>query len=148
MIPKGICLFAVIERSLLDFLNSLRAFLGKENSVNVGKNTSRGNGNSSKKTVQLFIVLDGKSNVTGHNSALLVVAGGVSSQLENLGTKVLENGSKVDGGTGSHAGGVLSLTEVTSDTTDGELKSSLGRSSGALLFSSASLSFSCESSSC
>ena len=59
--------------------------------------------------------------MTGHNTALLVIAGGITGKLEDLSTEVLEDGSKVDGGTGSHTGGVLALTEVTSDTTDGEL---------------------------
>ncbi|EJK52043.1 hypothetical protein THAOC_28729, partial [Thalassiosira oceanica] len=42
----------------------------------------------------------------------------------------------------SHAGGVLALAEVTSDTTDGELKPGLGRRGGGLLLTAASLSFS------
>ena len=94
--------------------------------MNVGQDTTRGNGDSSQKSVEFFVVLDGKGNVARHDTRLLVVTGGVSGKLQNLGTKVLENGSKVDGGTGSHAGGVLSLTEVTSDTTDRKLQASLG----------------------
>jgi len=95
--------------------------------VDVGKNTSRGNGDSSEQLVELLIVLDGKSQMTGHDTALLVITGGVTGKLQDLGAKVLENGSEVDGGTGSHTGGVLALTKVTSDTTDGELKPGLGR---------------------
>ena len=94
--------------------------------MDVGKNTTRGNGDTSEQLVQLLIVLDGKSDVTGHDTALLVVPGSVSGELQDLGAQVLEHGSEVDGGTGSHTGGVLALTKVTSDTSDGELKSSLG----------------------
>ena len=110
--------------------------------MDVGKNSSRSDGNSSEQLVQLLIVLDGKGDVTGHNTGLLVVTGGVTGKLEDLGTEVLEDGGEVDGGSGSHTGGVLALTEVTADTTDGELQSSLGGRAGALLLSAASFSFS------
>ena len=69
---------------------------------------------------------------------------GVAGEREDLGTEVLEDGSEVDGSTGTHAGGVLSLTEVTTDTTDRELKTSLGRGGGGFLLSASSFSFSCE----
>jgi len=122
------CLFSLLGR--------------KEDGVDVGKDTSGSNGDSSEKTVEFLVVLDGKGNVTGHNTALLVVTGGVSGQLENLGAEVLEDGSKVNGGSGSHTGGVLSLSEVTSDTTDGELQTCPGRCGGGLLLTAASFSFS------
>ena len=112
--------------------------------MDVGKDTSRSDGDSAQKTVEFLIVLDGKGDVTRDDTALLVVTGGVSGEFEDLGTEVLKDGGKVDGGSGSHAGGVLSLTEVTSDTTDRELKAGLlaGRDR-ALLGSASSLSFSC-----
>ena len=95
--------------------------------MNVGENSTGGDGDSAEQLIELFIVLDSKSQVTGHNTAFLVVASCVTGKLEDLGAEVLEHGSEVDGGTSSHTGGVLALTEVTSDTTDGELQSSLGR---------------------
>jgi len=110
--------------------------------VDVGEDTTGGDGDISKKLVELLVVLDGEGDVTGDDTALLVVAGGVTGELEDLGTEVLEDGGEVDGGTGTHAGGVLALTEVTADTTDGELKSGLGGRAGGLLLTAASLSFS------
>ena len=110
--------------------------------MDVGQDTTGGDGDVSEETVQLFVVLDGESDVTGHDTRLLVVTGGVSGKLQDLGAQVLQDGGKVHGGTCSHPGGVLALTQVTSDTTDGELKSGLGRSSCGLLFSTASFSFS------
>jgi hypothetical protein len=115
--------------------------LGEKNSVDVGKNTSRGNGDTSKQLVELLVVLDGKGQVTGHDAALLVVTGSVTGKLEDLGAEVLEDGGEVNGGTGSHTGGVLALTEVTSYTADGELQSGLGRRAGLLLLAAASFSF-------
>jgi len=44
----------------------------------------------------LLIVADGELQVTGNNTLLLVVAGGVASKLEDLGSEVLEDCSKVD----------------------------------------------------
>ena len=105
----------------------LAALLGKKDSVDVGKDTSRSDGDSAQKTVEFLIVLDGKGDVTRDDTALLVVTGGVSGEFEDLGTEVLKDGGKVDGGSGSHAGGVLSLTKVTSDTSHWELKSCLCR---------------------
>jgi hypothetical protein len=45
----------------------------------------------------------------------------------------LEDGSKVDGSTGTHSLGVVALLEETVDTTDGELETSLGGSRDGLL---------------
>jgi hypothetical protein len=122
--------------------NLFARLLGEKNSVDVGKDTTGCDGNTSKQLVQLLIVLNGKGDVTGHDTSLLVVTGGIAGKLEDLGTEVLEDGGKVDGCTGSHTGGVLSLTEVTTDTADGELQSSLGRRASGLLFAAASFSFS------
>jgi hypothetical protein len=45
----------------------------------------------------------------------------------------LEDGREVDGSTGTHSLGVVSLLEETVDTTDGELETSLGGSRDGLL---------------
>ena len=111
--------------------------------MNVGKNSASSDSHVAEQLVQLLVVLHGKSDVARHDAALLVVTGGVASELENLGTEVLENGGEVHRGASSHAGGVLALTKVTSDTTDGELQTGLGRRGRALLLSTASFSFSC-----
>jgi hypothetical protein len=61
--------------------------------------------------------------VTRDDAGLLVVTGGVTSQLEDLSGQVLHDGSQVDGGTGTDALCVRSFAEHSMDTTDGELKS-------------------------
>ena len=58
---------------------------------------------------QLLIVADSQLDVAGDDSGLLVVASGVAGQLEHLGGQVLEDGSQVDGGTGTDALGVAAL---------------------------------------
>ena len=111
--------------------------------MDVGEDTSRRDGDAAEQLVQLLVVLDGKGDVTGHDASLLVVAGGVAGKLQDLGAEVLEDGGEVDGSAGAHAGGVLSLAEVTADTANGELESRLrGRGGAGLLLASASLAFS------
>ena len=65
--------------------------------MDVGKDTTGSDGSAAQKSVELLIVADSELNVTGHNSGLLVVLGGVASELENLSGEVLEDGSSVDG---------------------------------------------------
>jgi len=67
--------------------------------VNVGEDTTLGNGDVSEKLVQFLIVADGKLEMAGNDTRLLVVTGGVASKFENLGREVLEDCSKVDGST-------------------------------------------------
>lgn len=95
--------------------------------MNVGQNTTLCNGNVSQQLVQLLIVADGKLEMTGNDTSLLVVTGGVASQLEDFSSEVLENGSKVNGGTSADALSIVALAEKTVDTTNGEGQTSLGR---------------------
>ena len=64
----------------------------KKHGMNVGKNTSRSNGNISKKFIQLLIILDREGNMPGNNTTLFVITGSVSGKLEDFGTEVLEHG--------------------------------------------------------
>jgi len=58
-----------------------------------------GDGDVSKELVQFLIVADGELEMTGNDTGLLVVTSGVSGQLEDFGSEVLEDGGEVDGGT-------------------------------------------------
>ena len=108
-------------------LASLASLLGKEVLVNVGENTTLGDGDVTKKLVQLLIVADGELKMTGDDTGLLVVASGVTSQLEDFGSEVLKNSGEVDGGTGTDTLGVVTLAQKAVDTADGESETSLGR---------------------
>ena len=119
--------------------------LWEEEDVDVGEDTSVSDGGASEKLVELLIVADGELDVSWHNSALLVVLGGVSGELEDLSGEVLKDGSEVHWGTCSDSLGVSSLLQVASDSADWELKSSLGGSGDG---SASSLSFSSFASSC
>jgi len=94
--------------------------------VDVGENTTLGDGDVSEELVQLLVVADGELQVTGDDTGLLVVTSGVTSQLEDFGSEVLEDGSEVDGSTGTDTLSVVALSEKTVDTTDGERETGLG----------------------
>jgi hypothetical protein len=94
--------------------------------VNVGEDTALGDGDVSEKLVQLLIVADGELEMARDNTGLLVIAGSVTGQLEDLSREVLQDGSEVDGSTGTDTLGVVALAEQTVDTTDGESETGLG----------------------
>lgn len=122
------------ERLVLLGLSSLvvlGALLGEQDLVNVGQNTTRGNGDVAEELVQFLVVADGQLKVTGRNGLLLVVSSSVSGQLENFSSQVFQDGSEVDGSTGTNTLGIVSLAEETVDTTNGELESSLIRARGS-----------------
>jgi hypothetical protein len=77
--------------------------------VDVGEDTALGDGHAAKELVELLVVADGQLDVAGDDAGLLVVAGSVAGKLEDLSGEVLEDGSKVHGGTTTDAGGELAL---------------------------------------
>jgi hypothetical protein len=99
---------------------------GKHTLVNVGQDTTLRNGNVTQKLVQLLIVADGELEMTGDDTRLLVVTGSVTGQLENFSSEVLENGSEIDGSTGTDTLSVIALSKQTMDTTHGESQTGLG----------------------
>ena len=96
--------------------------------MDVGEDTTGGDGGAAEKSVELLIVADGELDVTGHNSGLLVVLGGVASELEDLSGEVLKDSGEIDWGASSDSLGPSSSLHVAGDSADWELKSSLGRS--------------------
>jgi len=86
-----------------------------------------GDGDMTKKLVQFLIVADGELKMTRNDTSLLVIAGSVTSQLENFGSEVLKNGSEVDRGTSTNTLSVVSLPQKTMNTTDGESETGLRR---------------------
>jgi hypothetical protein len=67
--------------------------------MDVGQHTSRGNGDTSEQFVQFLIVLHSEGDVTGNDTCLLVVTGGIAGKFENFSTEVFKYGGKVDWGT-------------------------------------------------
>ena len=111
--------FSLLNENLL-----LLGLLGEKDSLDVGEDTTLGNGDSGQELVQLLVVPDGELQVPGDDPGLLVVTGGVACQLEDLSGEVLHDGGQVHGGTGTDTLGVVTLAEQTVDPAHGELESS------------------------
>ena len=60
--------------------------------MGVGEDTALGDG------CGLLVVADGELHVAGCDAGLLLVAGAVAGELEDLGGEVLHDGREVDGG--------------------------------------------------
>ena len=100
--------------------------------MDVGKNTTLGNGYSSQKLVQLLIVTDGELKMAGVDPLLLVVTGSVAGQLKDLSGEVLHHGSQVDRGASTNTLRVVAVLEETVNATNRELKSCASRSALSL----------------
>ena len=98
--------------------------------VDVGQNTTLGDGDVSEKLVQLLIVADGELEVTRDDTGLLIVTSGVASKLEDFGSQVLEDSGEVDRSAGTDTLSVVALAEETVDTTNGERETGLGGTAG------------------
>ena len=85
-------------------MHSLLLDLLDEGVVDHGEDSTGSDGAGSHESVELLVVSDGELEVSWHDSASLVVLGGVSSELEDLSGEVFEDGGHVDGGTGSNSG--------------------------------------------
>ena len=102
--------------------------LGEKDSLDVGQDTTLGDGDTCEKLVELLVVPYSELKVTGDDPGLLVVTGSVAGQLEDLSSEVLHDGSQVDRCSSTDSFGVVSLAEESVDTTDGELETRSGRS--------------------
>ena len=98
--------------------------LGEKDSLDVGKDTTLSDGDSREELVQFLVITDGELEMSWDDSGLLVVTGGVTSQLEDLSSEVLEDGSQVDGSASTDSLRVVSLAKESVNTTNRELKTS------------------------
>ncbi len=111
-----------MEATICHLLCGLLGLLGKKHSLDVGQDTSLGNGDAREQLVQLLVVTDGELQVTGNDPALLVVAGSIACQLQDLSGQVFHDSSEVHWGTCTNSLGIVALPQVTMDTSHGELK--------------------------
>jgi hypothetical protein len=99
-----VCFWECLLESLLLLLGSL---LGQQHGVDVGQDTAGGNGDAAQQLAQLLIVAHGQLDVAGDDAGLLVVAGSIACQLQDLSCQVLQHCGQVHGSTSTHAAGVL-----------------------------------------
>ncbi len=100
--------------------------------MDVGEHTAARDGHAAEEFVELLIVAHSQLEVAGNDAGLLVVAGGVAGELEDLGAEVLQDCREVDRGPSTDTGGVLALLEEAADAADRELETRLGRPRGLL----------------
>ena len=105
-------------------LGCLLGLLWQQNSLDVGEDSTLGNGDTSEQFVQLFIITDGQLEMAGDDPGLLVVTGSIASQLKDLSCEVLHDSSHVDWGSGTNTPSVVALAKETVDTSNWELESS------------------------
>ncbi|KAL4143249.1 hypothetical protein QTP88_005604 [Uroleucon formosanum] len=120
-------------------LSLLLGLLGQEHGLDVGQHTTLSDCYSGQQFVQLLVIPDGQLQMSGDDTRLLVVTGGVTCQFQNFSCQVLHYGGQIHRCSGSDTFGVVSFSQQTVDTTDRELESGPGRP--GLGF--ASLRFSC-----
>ena len=123
-VKTAVC-FGVLQAGSL-LAGRFLGLLGEEHGLDVGQDTTLGDGHAGQKFVQLLVVADGQLKVTRDDPGLLVVTGSVSCKLEHFGGQVLKNSGQVHGGTGTNTLGIVALAKKTVDTSNGELQSSAG----------------------
>lgn len=94
--------------------------------MDVGEDTTGSNSGVGHELVEFLVVSDSQLDVSWHNSSLFVVLGGVSGEFENFGGEIFKDGSEVNWSTGTNSLGVSALLHESGDSTNWELKSSLG----------------------
>jgi len=123
---------------LASTLSALGSLLGQQVLMDVGKYTTLRDGDVTQKLVQLLVVTDCELKVTRNDTSLLVITGGITSQLENFSSEVLKHGSEVDGSTGTNTLSIVALAEQSVNTTNWEGETGL-RGAGLSVLAAASL---------
>ena len=116
----------------------LAGLLGQKYGLDVRENTALGDGYTLEQFVELLVIADSQLQVTRVDSRFLVVASGVSSQLQDLSCQVFHDGGQVDRSASTNAVGIVAFAKVTVDSADGELQTSSGRAGLCLALSFAS----------
>jgi hypothetical protein len=109
---------------LQDYLLALLAFLGQQDGLDVGQNTTLGDGHTRQKFVQFLVITDGQLQVTGDDPALLVISGSIACQFKNLSCQVFHDCSQVHWGTSTYSLGIVSFPQMPVDPTHWELQAS------------------------
>jgi len=97
--------------------------LWQKNGLDVRQNTTLGDGDARQQLVQLLVVTYCELEVTGNYASLLVVAGSVTGELEDLGRQVLHDRRQIDGRSCPNSLGIITLAQQTMNSADGELES-------------------------
>ncbi len=108
------------REDFLELLGGSALGLLGEGGVDVGNNTTGGDGGLAKEAVQLLVVLDGQLDVAWVDAVLLHLLSGVAGEFEDFRNEVLHDGGHVHGGTGADALGVATFLEEAAHAADGK----------------------------
>lgn len=100
--------------------------LGQQHGLDVGQDAALRDGHAAQQLVELLVVADGQLQVARDDARLLVVAGRVARQLQDLGRQVLQHGRQVHRGAGAHALRVVAFAEQPVHAAHGELQAGPG----------------------
>lgn len=84
---------------LLAGFSTLGGLLRQKVLVDIWQDTTLCDCDMAKELIQFLVIADGELEMTWDDTGLLVVTGGIASQLKNFGGEVLKDGSQVDRGT-------------------------------------------------
>ena len=96
--------------------------LRQQHGLDVGQDASLGDRHAAQQLVELLVVADGQLQVAGDYPRLLVVAGRIARQLQDLSGEVLEYRRQVDRRAGAHPLGVVALPQQPVHAAHGKLK--------------------------
>ena len=96
--------------------------------MDVWKDSTGGDSGVSHKSGQFLVISDGQLNMSRDDSASSVVSGSIAGKFKNFSGKVFKDSSEVDWGSSTNSFGVSSLSEMSVNSTNWELKSSSGSS--------------------
>nr|XP_031362503.1 uncharacterized protein LOC110483068 [Lonchura striata domestica] len=96
--------------------------LGQQHGLDVGQHATLRDRHLAQQLVEFLVVADGELQVAGDDARLLVVAGRVARQLQDLGRQVLQHGRQVHGRAGAHALRVVALAQQPVHAAHGELQ--------------------------
>ena len=107
---------------------NLFGLLWEKGGLDVWKNTTLSDGNTTKKFVQFFVISDGELKMSWDDSGLLVITGSVASEFKDFSRQVFHDSCQVNWGTSTYTFSIITLSQKSVDTSNWELETSTGGS--------------------
>lgn len=88
--------------------------------MDVGEDTTLGDGHMRQELVEFFIVANGELNVAGNDTLTFIFFGSIASQLKKFSDQIFEHSSQVHRGTSADTGSVAAFAQESRQTADRE----------------------------
>lgn len=96
----------------------LGLLVGQQRAVDAGDDIIYGDGSVGQHLVDFLVATDGKKDVSGVDSGLLLVLGSVSCEFENVSNQVFGYGGHVDGGSSTDSLSVAASLQEAGESSD------------------------------